>query len=200
MRRFIVGWKVLGYARRFNAEIVNSAENFMALGRVSARVTAARPARPGSDRSRLWPRPRATGAGVWRSRKPKFVTCVNTQTALWEVSLVVERRASACPSGQRDAAQHRIQPAGAPGVGRRTAPIQRADREMSHKLVTYFAASIASCRAGSGVPSAGEGTATVPVVRGRPAGIRSALFCRSIDSRAGIYPDLRPSIFTKSLI
>ena len=28
MRRFILGWKVLGYARRFEAEIVNYADDF----------------------------------------------------------------------------------------------------------------------------------------------------------------------------
>ena len=28
MRRFILGWKVLGYARRFGAEIVNYADDF----------------------------------------------------------------------------------------------------------------------------------------------------------------------------
>ena len=30
MRRFILGWKVLGYARRFEAEIVNYADDFAA--------------------------------------------------------------------------------------------------------------------------------------------------------------------------
>ena len=33
MRRFIVGWKVLGYARRFNAEIVKYANDFAVLGK-----------------------------------------------------------------------------------------------------------------------------------------------------------------------
>ena len=33
MRRFILGWKVLGYARRFDAEIVNYADDFMVLGK-----------------------------------------------------------------------------------------------------------------------------------------------------------------------
>ena len=33
MRRFILGWKVLGYARRFKAEIVNYADDFVVLGR-----------------------------------------------------------------------------------------------------------------------------------------------------------------------
>ena len=36
MRRFILGWKVLGYARRFKAEIVNYADDFAALGRAPA--------------------------------------------------------------------------------------------------------------------------------------------------------------------
>ena len=36
MRRFILGWKVLGYARRFKAEIVNYADDFAVLGRVPA--------------------------------------------------------------------------------------------------------------------------------------------------------------------
>ena len=33
MRRFILGWKVLGYARRFNAEIVNYADDLVVLGK-----------------------------------------------------------------------------------------------------------------------------------------------------------------------
>ena len=33
MRRFILGWKVLGYARRFEAEIVNYADDFVVLGK-----------------------------------------------------------------------------------------------------------------------------------------------------------------------
>ena len=36
MRRFIRGWKVLGYARRFGAEIVNYADDFAVLGRAPA--------------------------------------------------------------------------------------------------------------------------------------------------------------------
>jgi len=36
MRRFILGWKVLGYARRFEAEIVNYADDFAVLGRAPA--------------------------------------------------------------------------------------------------------------------------------------------------------------------
>ena len=36
MRRFIVGWKVLGYARRFKAEIVNYADDFVVLGKAPA--------------------------------------------------------------------------------------------------------------------------------------------------------------------
>ena len=36
MRRFILGWKVLGYARRFQAEIVNYADDFAVLGRSPA--------------------------------------------------------------------------------------------------------------------------------------------------------------------
>ena len=33
MRRFILGWKVLGYARHFKAEIVNYADDLAVLGR-----------------------------------------------------------------------------------------------------------------------------------------------------------------------
>ena len=36
MRRFILGWKVLGYARRSGAEIVNYADDFCVLGKASA--------------------------------------------------------------------------------------------------------------------------------------------------------------------
>ena len=36
MRRFIVGWKVLGYARRFKAEIVNYADDLAVLGKAPA--------------------------------------------------------------------------------------------------------------------------------------------------------------------
>ena len=36
MRRFILGWKVLGYARRFAAEIVNYADDFAVLGKSPA--------------------------------------------------------------------------------------------------------------------------------------------------------------------
>ena len=36
MRRFIVGWKVLGYARRFKAEIVNYADDLRVLGKAPA--------------------------------------------------------------------------------------------------------------------------------------------------------------------
>ena len=36
MRRFIVGWKVLGFARRFKAEIVNYADDLTVLGKVPA--------------------------------------------------------------------------------------------------------------------------------------------------------------------
>ncbi len=35
-RRFILGWKQLGYSRRFHAEIVNYADDICALGKVSA--------------------------------------------------------------------------------------------------------------------------------------------------------------------
>ena len=41
MRRFILGWKVLGYARRFKAEIVNYADDFAVLGRAPAAVMLA---------------------------------------------------------------------------------------------------------------------------------------------------------------
>ena len=36
MRRFILGWRVLGYARRFEAEIVNYADDFAVLGKAPA--------------------------------------------------------------------------------------------------------------------------------------------------------------------
>ena len=36
MRRFIMGWKVLGYARRFKAEIVNYADDLRVLGKAPA--------------------------------------------------------------------------------------------------------------------------------------------------------------------
>ena len=41
MRRFILGWKVLGYAQRFKAEIVNYADDFAVLGRAPAAVMIA---------------------------------------------------------------------------------------------------------------------------------------------------------------
>ena len=41
MRRFILGWKVLGYARRFQAEIVNYSDDFAVLGRSPAAVMLA---------------------------------------------------------------------------------------------------------------------------------------------------------------
>ena len=41
MRRFVLGWKVLGYARRFEAEIVNYADDFAVLGRTPAAVMLA---------------------------------------------------------------------------------------------------------------------------------------------------------------
>ena len=41
LRRFILGWKVLGYARRFEAEIVNYADDFAVLGRAPAAVMLA---------------------------------------------------------------------------------------------------------------------------------------------------------------
>ena len=36
MRRFILGWKVLGYARHFGAEIVNSADDICVFGKAPA--------------------------------------------------------------------------------------------------------------------------------------------------------------------
>ena len=36
MRRFVLGWKMLGYARRFRAEIVNYADDFCVLGKAPA--------------------------------------------------------------------------------------------------------------------------------------------------------------------
>ena len=41
MRRFILGWKALGYARRFGAEIVNYADDFCVLGKAPAAETLA---------------------------------------------------------------------------------------------------------------------------------------------------------------
>ena len=41
MRRFILGWKRLGYARRFKAEIVNYADDFVVLGRAPAAIMRA---------------------------------------------------------------------------------------------------------------------------------------------------------------
>ena len=41
MRRFILGWKVLGFARRFEADIVNYADDFAGLGRAPAAVMLA---------------------------------------------------------------------------------------------------------------------------------------------------------------
>ena len=38
MRRFILGWKGLGYARRFKAEIVNYADDFVVLGQAPAAI------------------------------------------------------------------------------------------------------------------------------------------------------------------
>ncbi len=38
MRRFILGWKVRGYARRFKAEIVNYADDFVVLGHAPAAI------------------------------------------------------------------------------------------------------------------------------------------------------------------
>ena len=73
-----------------------------------------------------------------------------------------------------DAAQQRGQPVGAAGAGRRAVPIQRADRGLSHKLVTYLSVSIPSCAGRSGARSVGKGTASVSVVRGCPIGLWSA--------------------------
>ena len=41
MRRFILGWKVLGYARHFKAEIVNYVDDLAVLGRAPAAVMLA---------------------------------------------------------------------------------------------------------------------------------------------------------------
>ena len=41
MRRFILGWKALGHARRFRAEIVNYADDFCVLGKAPAAETLA---------------------------------------------------------------------------------------------------------------------------------------------------------------
>ena len=56
----------------------------------------------------------------------------------------------------------------AAATARRALPIQSAGRVMSHKLITYFDASIPSCPGRSGARSVGEGTASVPVPCGRP--------------------------------
>ena len=59
----------------------------------------------------------------------------------------------------------------AAATARRALPIQSAGRVMSHKLITYFDASIPSCAGRSGARSVGEGAATVPVACGRPTGV-----------------------------
>ena len=41
MRRFILGWRVLGYARRFKAHIVNYADDFVVLGQAPPAVMRA---------------------------------------------------------------------------------------------------------------------------------------------------------------
>ena len=41
MRRFILGWKALGHARRFRAEIVNYADDLCVLGKAPAAETLA---------------------------------------------------------------------------------------------------------------------------------------------------------------
>ena len=41
MRRFLLGWKVLGYARRFGAEIVNYADDFVVCGKAPAEAMLA---------------------------------------------------------------------------------------------------------------------------------------------------------------
>ena len=50
MRRFILGWKALGYDRRFRAEIVNYADDLCVLGKApAAEMLAARAAHGGSE-------------------------------------------------------------------------------------------------------------------------------------------------------
>ena len=55
-------------------------------------------------------------------------------------------------------------------AARRAVPIQPAGRAMSHKLTTYLDVSIALCPKRNGDRSLGEGTGSVPVARGGPAG------------------------------
>ena len=81
-----------------------------------------------------------------------------------------------------------VKPAGAAGFGRRALSVHRAGRVMSHKLATYFDASLPSCPGRSGAPSEWEGTGSVPVARGRPTGALWALSGQCIDFRGGFYP------------
>ena len=41
MRRFVLGWKALGYARRFEAGVVNYADDLVVLGKVPSAVMLA---------------------------------------------------------------------------------------------------------------------------------------------------------------
>ena len=100
----------------------------------------------------------------------EVLTCVNRQAALSNVY---------CPAEQAPAAQH-----GALD----DVPIQRAVRIMSQKLVTYFEASIPSCSTPGGSLFRRQATASVPVLRARPAGARSPLVRKPIGFRASIYP------------
>ena len=68
MRRFIVGWKVLGHARRFEAEIVNYADDFVVCGKAPADECKGRPKSVSSatPRGQRAASPLAGGWAGWR--------------------------------------------------------------------------------------------------------------------------------------
>ena len=75
---------------------------------------------------------------------------------------------------------------------------------MSHKLITYYDASIPSCPGRSGARSVGEGAESVPVACGRPTGVCSAhllpiyrYFRRHVRRFTAVYAHL---FYTKLLI
>lgn len=90
------------------------------------------------------------------------------------------------------------------GRSRRRCPqcltIQPAGRTMSHKLTTYFSASISSCSVPNGLPLRGKERGVFRWLPGSRQGACRPLILKCIDSRAGIYSDLWPSIFNKLLI
>ena len=102
-----------------------------------------------------------------------------------------------------DAAQHRGQPAGVAGAGRRALPVHRAGKVMSHKLITHFDASIPACPEHRGPSTLRGGAEGAPAACRRTTGVWRALLRQSIDSRAlinprfmAVYADL---FYTKSL-